>query len=239
MTASVTRVDARRNRERVLRAAQEAFAREGSGASLDRIAALAGLGAGTIYRHFPTKESLLEAVVVERVDAMVARGLARRSEQPPGPAFFAFLIDVVQVSGAHRGVCDALPADGSWPRVAFRAAGHRFDNALAAMLRAAQQVGSVRADADAAEVRTLLAGCAVMLQTGPRSVPLVRRVLDVLRPSVTERSLRDGSAVCAMCGAEFHRAPTGRPARYCGPACRQRAHRMRTSGERFIPTSLQ
>jgi AcrR family transcriptional regulator len=221
------RADARRNRQKVLRAAQEAFAREGSGAPLDRIARLAGLGAGTIYRHFPTKESLLEAVIVERVDAMVARGLARRAEQAPGPAFFAFLIDVVQVSGAHRGVCDALQADGSWPRVAYRAAGHRFDAALVAMLRAAQQAGSVREDTDEAEVRTLLAGCAVMLQTRPRSEPLVRRVLDVLRPSVTERSFRDGSAVCAMCGEEFHRASTGRPARYCGPTCRQRAHRMR------------
>jgi AcrR family transcriptional regulator len=233
------RADARRNRAKVLQAAGDAFAREGSGASLDRIAALAGLGAGTIYRHFPTKESLLEAVVVQRVDEVVARGLARRAEQAPGPAFFGFLNDVVQMSGSHRGVCDALTADGSWPRVAFQAAGHRFDSALVAMLRAAQQVGSVRVDADAADVRTLLAGCAVMVQAGPRSERLVRRVLDVLRPSVTERALRDGAALCAMCGAEFHRAPTGRPARYCGPACRQRAHRMRATGERFAPASLQ
>jgi AcrR family transcriptional regulator len=224
------RADARRNRQKVLRAAHEAFAHDGSGASLERIARLAGLGAGTVYRHFPTKDSLLEAVVVERVDAMVARGLARRAEQPPGPAFFAFLADVVQVSSTHRGVCDALQADGSWPRVAFRAAGHRFDGALEAMLRAAQQVGSVRADTDATEVRTLLAGCAVMAQAGPGSGPLVRRVLDVLRPPVTERVFRDGPAVCTMCGAEFHRAPTGRPARYCGPGCRQRAHRLRTAG---------
>jgi len=224
------RADARRNRAKVLQAAHEAFAREGTGASLERIAALAGLGAGTIYRHFPSKESLLEAVVVERVDAMVARGLARRAQQPPGPAFFAFLADVVQVSGAHRGVCDALQADGGWPRVAYRAAGRRFDVALVTMLRAAQQVGSVRAEVDVAQVRMLLAGCAVMAKAGPGSADLVRWVLDVLRPTITERAFRNGTAVCAMCGTEFRRASTGRPARYCGPACRQRAHRMRTAG---------
>ncbi|NEC84068.1 TetR/AcrR family transcriptional regulator, partial [Streptomyces sp. SID7958] len=67
------RADARRNRERLLAAAVEAFAAQGEGASLDDIAKRAGVGSGTLYRHFPTRRALLEAVYADRIDALAAR----------------------------------------------------------------------------------------------------------------------------------------------------------------------
>lgn len=73
MTERPLRADARRNRERVLAAAQEAFAAEGISVPLDEIARRAGVGAGTVYRHFPTKEALFAAAIVDRVDRMTGR----------------------------------------------------------------------------------------------------------------------------------------------------------------------
>jgi len=73
------RADARRNREKVLRAAREAFAASGYGVPLDEIAARAGVGPGTVYRHFPAKEALFEAVVTARIEDLIADARARAS----------------------------------------------------------------------------------------------------------------------------------------------------------------
>jgi AcrR family transcriptional regulator len=87
MTDRPLRADARRNRENVLRAARDAFAASGYGVPLDEIAALAGVGPGTVYRHFPSKEELFEAVIATRVrdlidDARSRAGDADRIEIP-------------------------------------------------------------------------------------------------------------------------------------------------------------
>jgi AcrR family transcriptional regulator len=243
------RAGAQRNRTRVLRAAQQAFASEGRSVSLERIARLAGLGAGTVYRHFPSKESLLEAVFTHRIDELVARSARWGSSPDPGIAFFGFLTEVVESTRGHKDLCDALQADTSWPRVALTASGRRFDHAVARLLRAAQQVGAVRDEVTTGEVKTLVLGCAVMHRAHRDSGRLVQRVLGTLRPGtagvVTEPSLgiafrdRGGAGrgtgdlwllsppTCAVCGAALRREPVGRPSRYCGAACRQRAHRQR------------
>src|ERR1700704_3720787 len=85
------RADAARNRDKVLRAAREAFAESGSGVPLDEIAARAGVGPGTVYRHFPAKEALFEAVVTARLTDLVRDARARASAADPGEAFFGFL----------------------------------------------------------------------------------------------------------------------------------------------------
>jgi AcrR family transcriptional regulator len=225
---------ARRTRERVLSAAGQAFAAEGGSVSLDRIARLAGLGAGTVHRHFPTKESLLEAVLARRLDALVARARWWADAAEPGPALLGWLTEVAGTAAGHKGLCDAVQGDGSWTRIAFTAAGRRFDQALVRLLRQAQRAGAVRGEVTAAEVTTLIVGCSVMVRRD-RDGALVRRVLGTLAPAdgtVTElhpaAGFRD-EAVCAVCGAELRAAPTGRPARYCGAACRQRAHRRRVA----------
>src|SRR5580658_381515 len=82
------RADAARNREKVLRAAREAFAESGYGVPLDEIAARAGVGPGTVYRHFPAKEALFEAVVTARVTDLVADARNRAGAADAGKAFF-------------------------------------------------------------------------------------------------------------------------------------------------------
>jgi AcrR family transcriptional regulator len=77
---SPLRADARRNRARVLEAAQEAFTAEGLSVPLDEIARRAGVGAGTVYRHFPTKEALFEAVVVHRIQGLTEDALTRAQQ---------------------------------------------------------------------------------------------------------------------------------------------------------------
>jgi len=85
------RADARRNRDRVLEAARTSFGAEGSDVSLDEIARRAGVGAGTVYRHFPTKEALFEAVVFDRMEELVEEACALSDDPDPGRAFSSFV----------------------------------------------------------------------------------------------------------------------------------------------------
>ena len=102
------RADAARNRERVLRAAREAFAESGYGVPLDEIAARAGVGPGTVYRHFPAKEALFEAVVTARITDLVSDAQARAAAADPGEAFFGFLARVAGEAAAKRDLPDAI-----------------------------------------------------------------------------------------------------------------------------------
>ncbi|HWL86935.1 MAG TPA: helix-turn-helix domain-containing protein, partial [Polyangiaceae bacterium] len=89
------RADALRNRQRVLEVAQAVFATEGLAVPIDEIARRAGLGVGTLYRHFPTKEALFEAIVVSRVQHSIDDARALADAADPGAAFFDFLVRVV------------------------------------------------------------------------------------------------------------------------------------------------
>ncbi|NEC30193.1 TetR/AcrR family transcriptional regulator, partial [Streptomyces sp. SID8111] len=110
------RADARRNRERLLAAAVEAFAAQGEGASLDDIAKRAGVGSGTLYRHFPTRRALLEAVYADRIDALAARAGDLAERLPPGPALRAWLDELGAGMIRIRGLRALLgPAVGSGP----------------------------------------------------------------------------------------------------------------------------
>src|SRR5262245_28258757 len=91
MAERALRADARRNRDRVLEAARRAFAEQGYAVPLDEIAAAAGVGPGTVYRHFPTKEALFEAVSVANVQDLAADARARAEAADPGSALAGFL----------------------------------------------------------------------------------------------------------------------------------------------------
>jgi AcrR family transcriptional regulator len=172
------RADAARNRENVLRAAREAFAESGYGVPLDEIAARAGVGPGTVYRHFPTKEALFEAVVTARVQDLVADARARADASDPGGAFFGFLARIAAESAAKRDLPDAISIAGSL----------RDDlvAALDVLLRRAQQAEAVRADVRAPDVIVLLKGILASLAdiSDPARRDLVFAVVaDGLRPS--------------------------------------------------------
>ncbi|WP_328953115.1 TetR/AcrR family transcriptional regulator [Kitasatospora purpeofusca] len=235
------RSDARRNRARVLSAAGEAFAERGLDVPLGDIARRAGVGAGTVYRHFPSKQALVEAVFAQQLGELVASGERRTARSAPTEAFFGFVLDVVDTSRSRATVCDVMSADASWPRPVLTATLARLHQLLETLLRAAQRAGGVRPDIGPDDVVALTVGCAAMLTVRhdrAAGLRLVRLTLDGLRPSapaVTERrsfrdsrSLRtDPAQTCEECGAALTVHPTGRPARYCGTTCRQRAHRRR------------
>src|SRR5256885_17263867 len=94
------RADAARNRARVLEIAYDTFAAEGLAVPIDEIARRAGVGAGTVYRHFPTKEDLYRAVIEDRLNRIVADGRALLSSDDPGQALFAVLRSMVLQWGA-------------------------------------------------------------------------------------------------------------------------------------------
>ncbi|MFF0392333.1 TetR/AcrR family transcriptional regulator [Kitasatospora sp. NPDC004615] len=231
------RADARRNRAKVLSAAGEAFAEHGLDVPLGDIARLAGVGAGTIYRHFPSKQALLEAVHAQHLSDLIASGERRLAQLPPTEAFFGFLLEVVETSQRRGPVCDLVTADPSWPRPVLTAAVQRFRQVLTALLHAAQRAGGARPDLDPEGVASFAVGCTAMLtarRDRQAGLALVRLALDGLRPStpVTEHPpFRDAlNARCEECGTALTPRPTGRPPRYCGPTCRQRAHRRRPAG---------
>ncbi|MFF2805914.1 TetR/AcrR family transcriptional regulator [Streptomyces sp. NPDC058000] len=245
---AATRADARRNRALVLQAARSAFAERGLEAPLDEIARRAGVGAGTVYRHFPSKEALFRAAVKDPMwlFADTAGDLAEADD--PGGVFFRFLASVVRLSAPNRALCEALEAVGELgPGPAAEGPELEFLVALGVLLARAQQAGAVRADVDLADLRTLLTGCLAMerrrsvgpgpvgAEAEPGAAPAGRMttlMLDGLRADRTVTELPVTGQIrnetgCAVCGAVLAVARTGRPARYCGGACRQKAHRAR------------
>jgi AcrR family transcriptional regulator len=172
------RADAARNRENVLRAARDAFAESGYGVPLDEIAARAGVGPGTVYRHFPTKEALFEAVVTVRVQDLVDDARARADASDPGRAFFGFLARIAAESAAKRDLPDAISIAGSLRE--------DLNAAVDVLLRRAQQAEAVRADVRTPDLIVLLKGLFASLAdiSDPARRDLVFAVLaDGLRPS--------------------------------------------------------
>ena len=150
------RADAARNRARVLEVAYETFASEGLGVPIDEIARRAGVGAGTIYRHFPTKEALFGAVFDDRVRRIVENGHALLASVGPGEALFAFLREMVSTGAVDHGLVDALAGYGIDLSSAESEAEAAFLGVLDELLSAAQQVGTARADVGVPEVKALL-----------------------------------------------------------------------------------
>jgi AcrR family transcriptional regulator len=173
------RADAARNRARLLEVAYATFAAEGLGVPIDEIARRAGVGAGTVYRHFPTKDALFAAIITDWLTrhAQVAADLAERYEA--GPAFFAFVDWVVRAGGVDQGLMEALAGTGFDIATEVPEAEQQWMAALCGLLRAAQAVGAVRADLDPADVKALVVGFQAMLRYQPRPES-ADRLLEVL-----------------------------------------------------------
>lgn len=164
------RADARRNRARVLQAAQEAFAAEGLAVPLDEIARRAGVGAGTVYRHFPTKEALFETIVLGRVQELEARVRRWVDAPDPGAAFFLMLDELVEHGLLKRDLTDALTAAGVDISARLDEARIGMRDAIGVVLRRAQEAGAVRPDVQPSDLHTLLAGMFIVAGrpgTGP------------------------------------------------------------------------
>lgn len=152
------RADARRNRELILRAADEVLAVHGVDASVDEIAARAGVGVGTVYRNFPTKEALLQALLVARVEPLVVAAREGITADDPGEAFVAFLRRMSDELGACKALADTMVASGMDLHAAKREVFSDLLDAAGGLLQRAQKAGSVRADVSINDVSALMAG---------------------------------------------------------------------------------
>jgi AcrR family transcriptional regulator len=187
------RADAQRNRARVLEAAESVFAAEGISVPVDLIAEKAGVGVGTLYRHFPTKEKLFEAILIGRIIDIAADARARTDAADPGAAFFAFLEHLVEESTLKRDLIQALLGAGVEIELAVGASKRDLEAAVADLLHVAQRAGAVRADVTSAVVLSLVGATCLAADrpsTGPAPRELLTVIFDGLRPPTAEKSGR-------------------------------------------------
>lgn len=150
------RADARSNRERILNVAEEVFGKGGRAASTEEVARLANVGIATVFRHFPTKAALLEAVLVQRFDRLRAQAETLLPATDPGRAFFDFFSHLVADAAGKIAITEALlEAGGDSSSDAVRAS-DGLRRAVGALLQQAQRAGAVRSDVELPEVYALL-----------------------------------------------------------------------------------
>lgn len=183
------RADARRNRERLLAAADAVFAELGPDASTEEVARRAGVSIGTVFRHFPTKEALIEAVVVGRLTTLAVEAEQLRDATDADSAFLTFARRWIELSASKHRFAAALAhsgADVSTVRNANPEAAQRLHGAVAQLLTHAQRAGSIREDLTAAGVIALLVGAAQAQEhIGPdpqQRAHLLSVTIDGLRP---------------------------------------------------------
>jgi AcrR family transcriptional regulator len=180
------RVDARANRGRILDVADEVFGAGGESASTEEVARLAGVGIATVFRHFPTKAALLEAVLLRRFDRLRGQAEALLDAADPGEAFLGFFGHLVADAAAKIAIAEALlDAGGDRDGNAGRAS-DGLRRAVGALLQRAQQADAVRADVELPEVYALLvatsrAAARAHLDEGARA-RLLAIVFDGLAP---------------------------------------------------------
>jgi AcrR family transcriptional regulator len=155
-TSRPLRADARRNRARVLEAAESILARDGMGASLREIARQAGVGLATIYRQFPTKEALYQAIVVERVRRLVEEARALATAEDAGAAFFSFFTRIVADATGKKVLVDALADAGVDVEANVGDLKREMVDAIEVLLVRAQRADSVREDLAMPELLALL-----------------------------------------------------------------------------------
>lgn len=149
------RADARRNRARILEAAEAVFAEQGASAATDAVAARAGVAIGTVFRHFPTKPDLLKAVVMNLLDRLVAESDAMVGGREDATALFEFCTLVMSVGAGNRAVFERLAETGVQVRVGDALA--RLAPAVDILLERARDGGAVRDDLRTEELIRLLA----------------------------------------------------------------------------------
>lgn len=152
------RSDSRRNRARILEAAEELFGTEGLSVPVDDIAERAGIGVGTIYRHFPTKEALFEAIVMSHFQRLVDEAHAGSDDEDAAGELFGFLAKLVAAGVDKRDLADALAGAGIDVKAAAGGLKHELEAAIEHLLIRAQRDGSVRSDISIADLMSLVTG---------------------------------------------------------------------------------
>jgi AcrR family transcriptional regulator len=154
----VPRADAVRNQVKILQAAEEVFAAEGLAVPIDEVARRAGVGVGTVYRHFPTKEALFEAIVVARLEGLIDRAQGLCTATDAGEALFAFVSDLVTLAVEKRDIIDELARAGVSSHELDAPIKDKLTAQVEVLLHRAQAAGAVRQDVNIVDLTTLLMG---------------------------------------------------------------------------------
>ncbi|ROS75388.1 TetR/AcrR family transcriptional regulator [Cellulomonas sp. PhB143] len=188
------RADAQRNRDRLLAVARAAFARADDSVPLEGIAREAGVGIGTLYRHFPTREALVEAVYAAELDDLVADAAQLLEELDPEEAMRAWMRRYAGFAAAKRGMIDTLRAGWASGRITTSATRARMTSAVGAILAAGASAGVLRDDVDPGDVITMVLGVFVAVGgdgaggsaagRGAESAARTARLLDLIVDAV-------------------------------------------------------
>jgi AcrR family transcriptional regulator len=175
------RADARRNYDKLVAAGREAFTERDSSASLEDIARRAGVGIGTLYRHFPTRTDLIEAVYVEEVEAL-CRSADDLSDAPPWDALVGWLHRFIGYVATKHALAEELFAVADRDAEVFKSCRVAFYGAGEPLLRRAQEAGAVRPDVSIGDVVQMVGGIAKIQAADPATVERILSVaLDGLR----------------------------------------------------------
>jgi AcrR family transcriptional regulator len=173
------RADAQRNRERILEVAKLAFTRSGANTSLDDIASEAGVGPGTLYRHFPNREELLQAVYRSEMEKLAAAERKFAQSMPPLEALRAWLLLFVEAIEAKQLIAPALSTLIGDPKKVFAASHDQIHEALSALVKRAIKSGDIRKDTDPMDLLRALVGVA-HVATSPDWQQSAKRLVDIL-----------------------------------------------------------
>ncbi|MFG1703106.1 TetR/AcrR family transcriptional regulator [Nonomuraea sp. M3C6] len=169
--AGEPRADARRNRERILMVARVVVAEQGTEASLRDIARRAEVGLGTLYRHFPTREALLEALLRQGFDRLAARAEALADAGSPREALLEWLRDFAGGAGAYRGLAGSMMATLNDEASPLYASCHGMQAAAGRLLERAQAVGHIRGDIDGTDLFALVNALSWITDQAPSLAP--------------------------------------------------------------------
>src|SRR5579864_3957743 len=173
------RTDAQRNRERILGVAKEAFTRRGANASLDDIAKEAGVGAGTLYRHFPTRDALIEAVYRTEVEKLAAAERKFAETMPPIEALRAWMLLFVDHIATKRIIAPALNSLVGGSSKLFEGSRAQVQGAIDALVTRAIKSGDIRKDLEPFDLLRALIGVSHVTST-PDWQQSARRLVDIL-----------------------------------------------------------
>jgi AcrR family transcriptional regulator len=171
------RADAVKNRARILEAAEEVFATEGVSVPIDTVAERAGLGVGTLYRHFPTKEALFEAIVEARLEHILETVRAQADAPDPGEALFVFLGEFAREAAAKKDLFEALMSAGIDIKSQCAGMVDEVKRHLDALRLRAVAAGALRCDVSTEEMIGLVMGaCQAAGHTGADEIGCQRMV---------------------------------------------------------------
>lgn len=152
------RADAQRNRERILQVAKEAFTRSGASLTLDDVVKQSGVGSGTLYRHFPTREALIEAVYCTEVERLASAEKAFAETMPPVEALRAWMLLFVDYIAAKQIIAPALNTLIGGPSKVFESSGALIKQAIHSLVERAIASGDIRPDLDPLDLLRALVG---------------------------------------------------------------------------------